>query len=110
MVKAVSLGEQLKRARKESGYSQDEIAQKLEVKRELISYYETDTREIPVSLLMKMADMYGKTMAYFFEKKEEASLRVAYRAENVTSDDEEQILWAKEFVKNLYELKDLTKR
>ena len=103
------LGERLKKARSSMSYSQSDIAKKLGVQRELISYYETGTREIPLSALTTLANLYGTTLNYFFNEstQEEPNLEIAYRKVELSEDDIEKIEWVKQFATNLYELEKL---
>lgn len=103
------LGEKLKIARTENKYTQNQVAKFLEIQREQLSYYETGTREISLSLLIKLADFYGKSLEYFFNEDKDPVLKVAYRASELVQEDIEKIAWAKKFVSNLYELEKVNR-
>lgn len=51
----------LKECRLKHGYSQEQLAAKLNVARPTYTRYETGSRGLPVEMLMKLADIYGCT-------------------------------------------------
>ena len=103
-----AIAKRLKEARKEMNYSQQEVANFIGKKRSQISYYETGARKINLSLLNKFSNLYGKSFEYFIgEREEEDKLEIAYRSTDIAQDDLEKIEWAKNFVNNLYELKNM---
>ncbi len=63
------VGERLKIAREEMNYTQKFVAEFIGKTREQISYYETGNREISISLLIKLANLYGKSIDYFLQSK-----------------------------------------
>lgn len=52
------LGKRLKKLRKEHEYTQDFLADYLNVTRPAIGYYEKGTNEPPLQTLIKLADLY----------------------------------------------------
>lgn len=104
------LGERLNLARRDFNLTQQEVANKLGIKREVLSYYENGTREIPLSILCKLSDLYGYTTSYFLDEIDEQKLKVRMNVIKLTDEDIEKIDFAITFVKNLYELTNLTKR
>jgi transcriptional regulator with XRE-family HTH domain len=102
------IGKRLKTARKDMNYSQQDAADFLGKSREQISYYENGSRQINLSLLNKLSNMYGKSINYFIgEESVEPKLKIAFRSKDISKKDLEKIEWAKNFVNNLYELKHL---
>lgn len=53
------LAENLKRARKMKGYSQEEVAEKLMISRQVISKWENGWSTPDVETLVKLSDLYG---------------------------------------------------
>lgn len=108
----MTLGTKLKHTREELKLTQQYVADRLNIKREQISYLENGDREVSLSLLTKLADIYGKTLTYFLNDniQEEEVIRVAYRNTALVDEDYEKIEWAKKFVINLYEMNKLVKR
>ena len=102
------VGKRLKEARENMNYSQQKVADYVDKTREQISYYENGSREIGLSLLTKLATLYGKNIDYFIGMdNDEAELQMAFRSDNISKEDQEKIEWARNFVNNLYELKHL---
>ena len=60
----MTTGERLKELREARKMSQEEIADILGVKRQIISYYETDTRRPNVNDLIKLAQTFETTVDY----------------------------------------------
>lgn len=102
------VGKRLKKARDDMNYSQQRVADYVDKTREQISYYENGSREISLSLLTKLANLYGKHIDYFIGIDTiEPELQMAFRSDNISKEDQEKIEWARNFVNNLYELKHL---
>jgi len=108
MINYEKIAKRLKEARLDMNYSQQEVADLIGKKRSQISYYETGARKINLSLLNKFSNLYGKSIEYFIgERKEEEQLEIAHRSTDIKQEDLEKIEWAKNFVNNLYELKNM---
>ena len=102
------VGERLKAARKNMNYSQQAVADYIDKSREQISYYETGSRQISLSVLTKLSNLYGKSIDYFIgEETNESELQIAHRSDDISKDDLEKIKWAKNFINNLYEFKHI---
>lgn len=54
----------LKELREENKYTQQEIANILDVKQNTYSQYETGQRQIPISMLIKLANFYDVSVDY----------------------------------------------
>jgi transcriptional regulator with XRE-family HTH domain len=103
----------IKTLREKFGYSQDVVANFLEVKREMISYYETGDREVPLELLEKLADLFGVDLEIFFtENIEEATtdLAFAFRADELSEKDLENIAAFRRIIKNYQRITKLEKK
>lgn len=99
------IGERLQTARKSSGLTQQQVASLLGIKREQLSYFENGQREIDISTLTKLSDIYGHSIAYFFDSTEVVhNAHVAFRADGIKDKDLETVTWAKRFARNLHEL------
>ncbi len=61
----------IKTLRGKLGYSQEAIAGYLSAKREMISYYETGAREVPLETLEKLAPLFGVDVDIFFNEQPE---------------------------------------
>ncbi len=102
----MSIGERIKGLRIRNNYKQEEIAKILDVKREMISYYENEERKISTTLLKKLLDFYGLTKKEFLSTDNvEAQIKVAYRKESLEVEVLKEVVWLNKFVLNLNELK-----
>ncbi len=54
----------LKELREENGVSQQEIAKYLNIKQNTYSQYETGKRQLPVEILIKIAEFYNTSTDY----------------------------------------------
>ena len=71
------VGEQLKRARKQKGLTQIELAKKLDCSEMMVSRYEVGLNNIPTKKLEKVAKILNKSVSYFFG--EEDSVKTGQR-------------------------------
>jgi transcriptional regulator with XRE-family HTH domain len=55
----ISLGKQVSLLRKESGFTQAQLAEFLEISQQMIAAYEAGTRKIPASMLPKIAKLFA---------------------------------------------------
>jgi transcriptional regulator with XRE-family HTH domain len=60
------IGQRLKQARETVGYSPEEVAQKLGISTEELSLFESGRKGPPLSLLRKLAKLYGVFVSYFY--------------------------------------------
>lgn len=105
-----NLGGKLKKLRTQNNYTQEEISRILDVKREVISYYENDERQISSTNLETLLRFYGLTKKEFLSNDEiEANIQVAYRKDDISVEEFEEIAWLNNFVANLNELKKMNK-
>lgn len=61
----------IKALRQENKLSQQQISEILEIKYQVYQRYEKGTREIPLHLLIKLADFYGVTLDYIAGRSED---------------------------------------
>lgn len=104
----------IKILREKMGLSQEEIAKYLGTKREMVSYYETGTREIPLELLEKLAEFFGVDLADLISDNQEvlnANLAFALRSsdEILEKKEIENIASFKKVVLNYLKMKELNK-
>ena len=60
----MTLGEQIKQAREEKNYSQEELASKLDVSRQAISKWENDSAYPEMTKLIFMSDYFEVSLDY----------------------------------------------
>lgn len=94
------LAQNFKKLRDNLGFSQEKVADFLGCNREEISYYENGTREIPLSVLEKASDLFGVELTDFFSEEESVGIRIAYRADDCSVEDLNQIAHFKRIIKN----------
>lgn len=93
----------IKKMRESSGFTQDNVANFLGIKRSAYSNYETGDRELPLSIMEKLADLYGCDMYDLYSEDEKVlqdMLVTAFRADDVSPEDMEQIAAFKRIVRN----------
>lgn len=64
MAESNTLSERLKECRKKKGVKQSEVADRLNVQRRIISYYESGTRKPNLKDLIMLADFYNVSLDY----------------------------------------------
>ena len=68
--KLLKLGKNIQEARKAAGFSQNELAERLNISREHLAKLETAKRRISLKLLFKMSDILGVKEKDFLDFKE----------------------------------------
>ncbi|MFM8914227.1 MAG: helix-turn-helix domain-containing protein, partial [Flammeovirgaceae bacterium] len=85
------IGKNLAALREKRGLSQEEVAMYLDVKRPVISYYETAEREIPLLHLEKLADLFCVEVADLTAEEptpeHPQSLAFAFRTVGLSAED-----------------------
>jgi transcriptional regulator with XRE-family HTH domain len=105
-----TIGSRLKEARASAGFTQDQVARFLDVKREAISYIETGAREVSTVMLRKLADLYGYRMSYFLDETTKGSgpqVAIAFRVADLGPEDLPVIAEARRIASNLDSLNRL---
>lgn len=64
------IGKKLKDLRTEKGLTQEELAKLLSINSVTYLHYEKNQRRPSYELLIKIADFYGVTLDYLFDRKE----------------------------------------
>lgn len=100
----------IKGLRDKYGYTQDKVAVFLGIKREMISFYETGEREVPLEVLEKLSDLFGVDLDVFFiDNVDEAVAEVvfAFRKNDFDNDDMEAMAAFGKIVKNYLKINNL---
>lgn len=105
-----SIALNFKKLRDNLGFTQEKVGQYLNCTREEISYYETGSREIPLSILERAADLFGVELVDFFSEEESVGIRIAYRAEDCSVEDMTQIAQFKRIIKNYQRINRLMEK
>lgn len=93
----------IKKMRESSNYTQDCVANFLGIGRSAYSNYEAGLRDMPLEYMEKLADLYGCDAYIMYEEDAnvvENMLITAFRVNNLTPADMEQIAAFKKVVKN----------
>lgn len=104
------IGTNIRTFREQMGLTQDSLATYLGVKREVISFYETGSREPQVENLLKLADLFGCDLENLITDNAQdldACLAFAFRADQLEEQDLESIAEFKKVVKNYLTLMHL---
>lgn len=68
------VGQRIKLARKQVGYSQSDIAKELKVTPSAVYYWENNKRRVTTSLLKRIAQITGKPLSFFYGDKDVAEI------------------------------------
>lgn len=105
-----TIGNNLKKLRSVSAYTQDEIASALGITRSAYSNYESGEREIPLSLLEKASNLFGCELYIFFEEEafvDDMILASAFRLDDLCEKDLQEIIQFKDIVKSYLKMDQL---
>lgn len=100
----------IKGLREKYGYTQEKVAEYLGIKREMISFYENEGREITLDVLEKLSDLFGVELDVFFvDNVDEALAEVvfAYRKDDLDNNDMENMAAFGKIVKNYLKINNL---
>jgi transcriptional regulator with XRE-family HTH domain len=100
----------IKGLREKYGYTQDKVANYLGIKREMISFYENEGREIPLEVLEKLSDLFGVELDVFFvDNVDEALAEVvfAFRKDDFDDADMDNMATFGKIVKNYLKINNL---
>ena len=103
MKERLIIAKNIKLMRQASNYTQENVASFLGIGRSAYSNYESGDRELPLSCMEKLADLYGCDAYMLYEENEsviEDMLATAFRVDNLSPADMEQIAAFKRVVKN----------
>ena len=102
---ADTLGARLKEAREYRGYSQEEVAEHLDLPRSAISLMESGSRRVGALELRRLADLFQTTMENLTGLEQENSdlesvRMVARAAADLSASDREEVLRFAEFLQS----------
>ena len=92
------VGENLKKIRELSGFTQEQIAKSIGIERSAYSNYEGGTREVPYDILEKLSNLFGCEPFILFADNE--ILATAFRISDLEDDDLKEIANFKDIVKS----------
>jgi transcriptional regulator with XRE-family HTH domain len=96
-------GNMIKTLRERFGFTQDAVAAYLSVKREMISYYERGSRDVPLEVLERLSTLFGVELELLVNGQQDdlmLEMAFAFRAENLEAPDLEAIAFFRKVVMN----------
>ena len=99
-----TIGKSLQSVRESIGFTQEQVAEYLGNKREIISYIETGARPVSTLMLRRLADLYGYKFSYFVEesvKEGGPQVSMAFRVSDLSDSDLPIIAQVKKIALNL---------
>lgn len=104
------VGKKFKVLREQSGFTQGQLAEYLNVDQSYISKCEKNERQFSVDILEKAGDLFGCSLEYFTNDETEYSpAAIALRAKAVTAEDLETIATMNKIALNLRYMEGLLK-
>ena len=97
------VGENLKKIRELSGFTQEQVAQSIKIERSTYSNYEGGTREIPYTILEDISNLFGCEPFILFEDNIQTNneiMATAFRISNLGENDLKEIAAFKDIVKS----------
>lgn len=97
------VGENLKKIRELSGFTQEQVAKAVAIERSAYSNYEGGTREIPYTVLENISNVLGCEPCLLFEDNIQADneiMATAFRLSDLEDDDLKAIAQFKDIVKS----------
>ncbi len=102
------VGANLEKLRKQAGFTQEAVAEYLEVDQGLISKYEKGERPITSDALDRLADLFGCSIGFFFGEDETTTLRnIAFRGSGINGEDLKVVAKMNRILTNLREMEQL---
>lgn len=109
MLDYADIGKRLQYARRQSGYTQDEVEKLLGINRVLISNIENGKSKIDSIMLKNFADLYGFSIEYFLESERENDNDLVYfRADEINKHEQEVINKTRKILFNFIQLKEIS--
>jgi len=104
------LAKNLKDFRTKLGFTQAQLAKYLGITREEVSYYENNSRSVPLDLIPKYANLFGVDEYDLYEKDSsinKLNLAFAFRANEISSNDFEVIANFRKIALNYLKIKNI---
>lgn len=104
------ISQNLCKFRKANNFTQEQVAEYLEINRSTYSNYELGEREMPFDLLERAADLFGCDLAILLEEDEDLVdelMFCSFRIDNLSANDLKQIAAFKRIVKNYMKMNQL---
>lgn len=106
----LTIGENLKKIREISGFTQEQVAQFIGIERSAYSNYEGGIREVPYSVLEKISDLFGCEPYLLFEDNihmDDEIMATAFRISDLGYEDLKEVANFKDIVKSYLKMERL---
>lgn len=103
----------IKSYREKQKLRQEDIASYLGISREMVSYYESGARNIPLDTLNKLADFFQVELEDLLEENPDlrkANVALAFRAGDIGPEDRRTVADFHKIVKNYIKIKSLCEK
>lgn len=107
------IGDNLKKARELSGFTQEQTAKFIGINRSAYSNYESGLREIPYNILESLSNLFGCEPSILFEESASTDneiLVTAFRITNTEEADMKEIARFKDIVKSYLKMERIAKK
>lgn len=97
------VGDNLKKIREISGFTQEQVAKSIGIERSAYSNYEAGTREVPYDVIERISNLFGCEPFIFFEDNiqiENEIMATAFRISDLVDTDLKEIANFKDIVKS----------
>lgn len=108
-----TISQNLKKLRETARYTQEEIANALEITRSAYSNYESGDREVPYDVIERAADFYGCDMTLLFDDNRNIDAMIlasAFRLDGIAPEDNAEIIWFKDIVKSYLKMEAIEEK
>ncbi|MDO4959649.1 MAG: helix-turn-helix domain-containing protein [Prevotellaceae bacterium] len=103
MEEKIIVGRNLKALREANGYTQEQVANFLNIGRSAYANYEAGEREAPMEVMEQASELFGCELALLFDENKQAvnnMLVCAFRADNLSANDLKEVAAFKNIVLN----------
>lgn len=105
------IGENLKKIRELSGFTQEQVARSIGMERSAYSNYEGGTREVPYNILESISNLFGCEPFILFEDNihtDNEIMATAFRISDLEENDLKEITAFKDIVKSYLKMERIT--
>jgi transcriptional regulator with XRE-family HTH domain len=92
MNKSVSISDTIRELRRNAGYTQSQVSQKLNIQRQTYCNYETSARTPPLEIITALAELYDVSIDYLVRGTEHTAASAEAPAETALSPREKKLL------------------
>ncbi|MEW6455801.1 MAG: XRE family transcriptional regulator [Acidobacteriota bacterium] len=108
MIKEV-IGKKIKELREITGFTQEQVAQRIDVSKEYVSMLEAGSRVPSLKVLSNLAKIFHLNIEYFLSEKE-PTFSILLRSEDINKKGKEELLKFKKFYDDYIFLEEITNK